>query len=599
MDFSNSTPTTFPQDPHSFSRPEIARITHVDWELQVDFEKKQLTGTGFYQINHQDAPEVIFDVRHLHITEVRVDGIDQDVDFILTEEKPFLGQALHIPLQPASNRVEIQFQTTPQAAALQWLEPSQTAGKTHPFLFTQSQAILARTWLPCQDSPSIRFTYTAKVQVPSHLLPLMSADNPQEKDASGRYFFKMEQPIPSYLLSLAVGDLTFAPLGTRCGVYAEPSSIEAAAYEFADTEKMLEAAESLYGPYLWGRYDLLVLPPSFPFGGMENPKLTFATPTIIAGDRSLTSLVAHELAHSWSGNLVTNATWNDFWLNEGFTVYFERRIMEALYGQDYAEMLHTLGYQDLLHTLEDLQDKPQDTCLKLNLENRDPDEGLTEIAYEKGNYFLRHIEKLVGREQFDAFVNKYFGTFRFQSMDTAGFELFLENELINGDEELRQKINAEGWIHTPGLPQGTPPTKAVLFEKVAQELGKWQQGTSARDLATGDWSTHEWLYFLTNLPRELSVSQMQELNQAFGFTDSGNAEIQAEWLRHAIKHRYEMAYPALEAFLVRVGRRKFLLPLYKALLQTEEGKTRARDIYRKARPNYHAVSTSTLDPLLQ
>ncbi|KAA3438891.1 M1 family metallopeptidase [Rufibacter hautae] len=572
---------------------------HVDWDLQVDFMQKKITGSGVYHIRHQQAPEVIFDVHHLKITGVWLEDEPQAVDFSFTQEKPFLGQGLKIPLKPGTQKIRIAFETTAEAAALQWLEPEQTTGKKEPFLFTQSQAILARTWLPCQDSPSVRFTYTARVQVPPHLLPLMSADNPQEKNEDGVYFFRMDQPIPSYLLSLAVGDLAFAPLGERCGVYAEPGSLKAAAYEFAETEQMLLAAENLYGPYRWGRYDLLVLPPSFPFGGMENPKLTFATPTIIAGDRSLTSLVAHELAHSWSGNLVTNATWNDFWLNEGFTVYFERRIMEALYGPEYAQMLHTLGYQDLQHTLEELSQKPQDTCLKLNLENRDPDEGLTEIAYEKGNLFLCRLEALVGRARFDAFVNKYFGTFQFTSMDTDRFEQFLEKELLNGDDAVKQQLNAEAWIHSPGIPEGIVPLQARLFEKVAAELQRWETGTPANQLATENWSTHEWLYFLSNLPKTLAHAKMRELDNAFGFTASGNAEIQAEWLRHSIKHGYKEAYPALEAFLVRVGRRKFLMPLYKALLETESGTDLAREIYRKARPNYHSVSTSSLDALIQ
>lgn len=587
------------KDVHSFAHPAEARLHHVDWDLKVDFDSKKITGWGIYHLTHENAPEVIFDTHHLHITSVTLPGSEAKLAFSFTQEKPFLGQGLRIQLPAGADQVKIVFETTPASAALQWLEPEQTAGKHHPFLFTQSQAILARTWLPCQDSPSVRFTYTARVQVPAHLLPLMSAENPQQKNDQGVYLFKMEQPIPSYLLSLAVGDLIFAPVGERCGVYAEPSTLEAATYEFADTEKMLLAAEQLYGPYLWGRYDLLVLPPSFPFGGMENPRLTFATPTIIAGDRSLTSLVAHELAHSWSGNLVTNATWNDFWLNEGFTVYFERRIMEALYGHDYAEMLHTLGYQDLLNTLEELKDKPQDTCLKLNLENRNPDDGMNDIAYEKGNYFLRHLERLVGRERFDAFVNLYFSTFRFKSMDTASFEKFLEKELINGDEALPQKVNAHAWIYEPGLPAGTPVSEATLFQKTRQELKAWQAGTPAKNLNTSGWSTHEWLFFLSNLPKDLSLAQLQELDQAFGFTSSGNAEIQAEWFQHAIRHQYQAAYGALEAFLLRVGRRKFILPLYKALLKTEPGARLAREIYQKARRNYHTVSTASLDPLLQ
>jgi leukotriene-A4 hydrolase len=588
-----------PLDVHSFSAPEVARLHHVDWNLQIDFESKKIKGWGVYFLTHENAPEIIFDTHHLHITSVTLPASGEEIPFTFTQEKPFLGKGLRIPLPQGTDQIKISFETTPASAALQWLEPAQTAGKQYPFLFTQSQAILARTWLPCQDSPSIRFTYTAQVQVPAHLLPLMSAENPHEKNAQGTYHFKMEQPIPSYLLSLAVGDLVFAPVGERCGVYAEPSTLQAATYEFADTEKMLLAAEKLYGPYLWGRYDLLVLPPSFPFGGMENPRLTFATPTIIAGDRSLTSLVAHELAHSWSGNLVTNATWNDFWLNEGFTVYFERRIMEALYGHDYAEMLHTLGYQDLLDTLQALRDNPQDTCLKLNLENRDPDDGMNDIAYEKGNFFLRHLERLVGRERFDAFVNAYFSTFKFTSMDTVSFEQFLEKQLINGDEALRQKVNAHAWIYEPGLPAGTPGIEATLFHKVKKELAAWQAETPAKDLHTTGWSTHEWLFCLSHLPAGLTQAQLQELDQAFGFTSSGNAEIQAEWFLHAIQHQYQAAYPALEAFLLQVGRRKFILPLYKALLKTETGAHFARQVYQKARHNYHTVSTASLDPLLQ
>ncbi|WP_066510777.1 M1 family metallopeptidase [Rufibacter sp. DG15C] len=588
------------QDPHSFARPQQAIIKHVDWDLVVDFDKKQISGNGIYRIEQTNhSLEIVLDIRDLTIHSVKLDDDPSEQEFTLSAPVKYLGQALRIPLQKKTRTVTIAFETKPQAAALQWLTPEQTAGKHHPFLFTQSQAILARTWLPCQDSPGVRFTYTAKVKVPAHLLPLMSADNPQEKSAQGEYFFKMDQPIPSYLLSLAVGNLEFRPVGKRCGVYAEPETIQDATYEFADTEKMLEAAEALYGPYLWGRYDLLVLPPSFPFGGMENPKLTFATPTIITKDRSLTSLIAHELAHSWSGNLVTNATWNDFWLNEGFTVYFERRIMEALYGHDYSEMLHTLGYQDLQHALtDDLASTPKDTCLKLDLQGSDPDEGLTEIAYEKGNYFLRHIEKLVGQERFDQFVKAYFNTYKFQSMDTTRFLEILEKELINGDAALREQINANAWVYEPGIPAGIEPPHARKFDQVKEQLQKWEAGTPPSELETNHWSTHEWLYFLRGLSKSLTLAKMEELDQAFTFTQSGNSEIVAVWLQHAITHNYTPANARLEEFLTHVGRRKFLVPLYKALLAQPDGKQRAKALYKKARPNYHAVATSTFDEMV-
>ena len=245
----------------------------------------------------------------------------------------------------------------------------------------------------------------------------MSASNPQIKNETGSYHFEMKQPIPSYLLALAVGDVEFKRVSNRAGIYAERTVLDSAVWEFADLEKMIHGAEELYGAYLWERYDVLVLPPSFPFGGMENPRLTFATPSILAGDRSLTSLIAHELAHSWSGNLVTNRTWNDFWLNEGFTVYFEHRIMEKLYGRDYAEMLALLSLQDLRETIQSLKDENlyADTKLKLDLAGRNPDDGVTDIAYNKGYFFLRLFEERYGRERFDSFLKHYFSSNAFKS----------------------------------------------------------------------------------------------------------------------------------------------------------------------------------------
>ncbi len=305
-------------DPHSHAGRSPARVQHLALDLVVDFDARTLHGRATWQLaNPGTAPELVLDSRNLDleaVAQLDAAGTATPAAFALGPADATLGQALTIALAPGTVAVQIAYRTRPAAAALQWLQPGQTAG-TAPFLFTQSQAILARTWLPCPDSPGIRFTYEATVQVPPHLLALMSAENPQRLASDGRYRFRMAQPIPAYLMALAVGDLQFAALSGRTGIYAEPASLAAAVHEFVDLDAMVAAAEQLYGPYAWERYDLLVLPPSFPFGGMENPCLTFVTPTIITGDRSLTSLVAHELAHSWSGNLVTNATWNDFWLN--------------------------------------------------------------------------------------------------------------------------------------------------------------------------------------------------------------------------------------------------------------------------------------------
>ncbi|TGE24154.1 M1 family peptidase [Hymenobacter aquaticus] len=591
---------TFTPDPHSYARPSQVQVRHLALDLQVDFAARTLRGQATWHLtNHTGATDLWLDARSLLIESVRLGGpTGETTDFTLGADDPVLGQALRITVRPDTTVVCIRYTTSPTAAALQWLAPEQTAGREQPFLFTQSQAILARTWIPCQDSPGVRFTYEARVQAPAHLLALMSAENPQQLDPRGEYFFRMEQPIPSYLMALAVGNVEFTPLSTRTGIYAEPTTLQLATHEFVDLEKMVGAAEELYGPYRWDRYDLLVLPPSFPFGGMENPRLTFVTPTILAGDRSLTSLVAHELAHSWSGNLVTNATWNDFWLNEGFTVYFERRIMERLYGRPYADMLQVLGHTGLLHTVEELGADSRDTHLHLDLAGRDPDDGLNEIAYEKGDYLLLTLESLVGREKLDTFIKEYFARFSFQSMDTDSFVAYLRRELLDREPGLEARLQLDAWINGPGIPAGAPPVSSERFASVEAALQSWQQGTAASTLPTTGWSSHEWVHFLHGLPKSLSAAQLSELDEAFGFTPSGNAEILSAWFPLALAAGYHPADQAVEQFLTTVGRRKFLVPIYKALLTTPGGPERARQIYARARPNYHSVATSTFDTMI-
>lgn len=588
-------------DPHSYAIPSEARVKHLAWKAVVDFDSRTIDGTATWEIENSGADSIRLDTKGLVIRSVKVDN--KNTMYRLGSDDPVRGQVLTIPISEDTRTIDIQYQTSPQAEALQWLSPAQTAGKQSPFLFTQSQAILARSWIPCQDTPAVRFTYEAEVTVPRDLLALMSASNPKEKNATGTYVFRMEQPIPSYLLALAVGDLTFEPISDRSGVYAEKAIVDKAAWEFADLEKMIQAAEDLYGAYRWERYDVLVLPPSFPFGGMENPRLTFGTPTILAGDRSLTSLIAHELAHSWSGNLITNATWNDFWLNEGFTVYFETRIMEKLYGTDYGEMLASLNLQDLQDEIKSLQEKGQyaDTRLKLDLDDRNPDDGVTSIAYNKGYYFLRSIEEKYGREKFDAFLKDYFSGNAFSSIDTEAFRAYIFDYYrsrfnISLDDRLFDQ-----WILTEGLPADVPAPGSTRFQKVDQLLALYRDKANlvpTHKTETANWSTHEWLHFLRNLPEHLSTAQMAELDRFGGFTDSGNAEIITAWGVIAIRNSYAPMQPKIEEFLITTGRRKFLSPLYNELIKTDAGRKRAQEIYRKARPNYHFVATNTFDNLL-
>ena len=582
-------------DLHSFSEPHHVVTTHLDLDVEVDFEKEIISGEARYEIqNLTGHNQLVLDVNGLEIDKVTIDN--KASSFHLGDQDSILGQPLIIDVDEDTKAVSIFYQTGTEAKALQWLNPKQTAGKKHPFLFTQSQAILARTWLPCQDSPGVRFSYTAKVKVPKDLLAIMSAENPTEKIADGEYKFKMNQAVPAYLMALGVGDLVFESLGEQTGVYAEPSVIKKASYEFIETQKMLEIAEKMYGKYAWDRYDMLVLPPSFPFGGMENPRLTFVTPTILAGDRSLTSLVAHELAHSWSGNLVTNKTWDDFWLNEGFTVYFERRIMEKLEGREYADMLSLLGKQDLEHEVSALGHSHKDTHLKLDLSGRDPDDGLTDIAYEKGFFLLRLIEETVGRKQFDVFLKKYFTTHAFKVMDTEAFVTYINNNLLNSQPKLKEKIRLEEWVYSSGIPDNCPKVNSIKFDAVDGAIKSFLKGYPLENIITQGWSSHEWLHFLRHLPKDLDRNDLKKLDQAFGFTSSGNYEVLNAWFQHTIPSGYKQADKDLEVFLLTVGRRKFLKPLYEALYKKNPEK--AKRIYKKARDNYHTVSTQTLDAIV-
>ncbi|MEC8556660.1 MAG: M1 family metallopeptidase [Planctomycetota bacterium] len=584
--------------PHSFARPDQVVVKHLHLDLRVDFEEKRLAGAATLTVERREKAvnQLRLDTRGLDIKAVSCG--EAELDWALGEEDAQLGKVLTITLPKydslSSDRIKIEYATRPSAEALQWLTPEQTTDKQYPFLFTQSQAILARTWVPCQDTPAVRMTYSAKIKVPAELMAVMSASNPQEKNASGFYEFEMKQPIPSYLLAMAVGDLQFRELGPRSGVYCEPSVLKRAEWELADTERMIEAAEELYGEYRWDRYDVIFLPSSFPFGGMENPRLTFATPTILAGDRSLVALIAHELAHSWSGNLVTNSTWNDFWLNEGFTVYFEQRIMEAIYGRQYSEMLARLTLDGLLAELTELEER--DTWLKLDLANRNPDDGMTAVAYDKGYFFLRMLEEEVGREKWDAFLKQYFQKFAFQSMTTEGFLQYLEANLDAG-------INLNAWVYSAGLPDNCPEVKTDELATVAQAAKDFLGGQSAERIQssyeTADWTTHHWNHFLRSFKTvDLSIAQMQDLDAVFKFSKSGNSEITHDWLWLVIDAEYEPAYLRLESFLTSQGRRKFLQPLYQKLAETEEGLIRAKEIYTIARPGYHSVSSSTIDGIL-
>ena len=598
-----ATPLTTP-DVHSYARPDQARVTHVALDLRADFAARTLGGRATLMVTRApDVSQVVLDTRGLAIESV-ADAAGHSLQFSLGAEDKILGRALTVQLPSGVEKVVVNYHTSPDAAALQWLTPAQTAGKRQPYLYSQGEAILTRTWIPTQDSPGIRQTYEARIVVPKPLRAVMSAEQltPDGVDVpEGRRFeFRMAQPIPPYLIALAVGDIAFQAVSARTGVYTEPVALKAAGDEFVDLERMVAAAESLLGPYRWGRYDLLVLPPSFPFGGQENPRLTFATPTVIAGDRSLVSLVAHELAHSWSGNLVTNATWSDFWLNEGVTTYVESRIMEAVYGQARAEMLLGLQARELADEIAGLGGPmAPDTILHINLQGRDPDEGLTQIPYDKGAALLRLLEQTYGRERFDAYLRSYFDRHAFQSITSDVFLADVRAHLIGGDTAKESALRLDEWVYKPGLPGNAPVSHSALLDAVDSQVKAFASAGTAAAVTAKGWSTQEWQRFLVELPATLTRAQLDDLDRTFRLSERRNSEILFSWLRVAIRHRYEPAFPALERFLSTQGRRKFLRPLYEDLMKTGWGAPMAKRIYQQARPLYHAVSTTTLDAIVK
>jgi len=590
-------------DESSYAEPDKVVIKDIALDLKLDFDQKQIGGTATYTLEwkDKDARQLVLDTRELDVAKVEAiaaDGARSPLQFALATADKVFGSKLTIetPDQPA--KVEISYHTAPTASGLQWLEPSMTEGKKLPFMFSQSQAIHARSWVPLQDTPSVRFTYSAHVVSRPDVMVLMSADNDSKASRDGDYTFKMPQPIPSYLLAIAAGDLVFEPISGRSGVWAEPTMVGKAAKEFEDTEKMIGAAEKLYGQYRWGRYDMLVLPPSFPFGGMENPRLTFATPTVIVGDKSLVSLVAHELAHSWSGNLVTNASWKDIWLNEGFTTYVQGRITEALYGKEMAEMERQIDQTDLLAEVKDMT--PADQALALPpLNERDPDEALSQVAYVKGSWFLEFLEQRFGRDVFDPFLRGWFDDHAFQSANTDQFVDYLQKNLLPKKPNAVTEAELKAWLDEPGIPAFAAKAKSRNFSNVDTARIAWEgTGTPPSSQLTGEWSTQEWVRFIDGLGKTVALDKLAALDKAYHFTGTPNGEIAMRWYPLAIRSGYAEATPAAAEFIERVGRRKLIMPIYAELVKTPEGLAVAKQAFEKARPGYHPITTGSVQDML-
>ena len=585
-------------DPHSYYDDAQPRTKRWQLELRVDFDRQVLDGRVVLELERPSGGTFDLDSKALVIHSVRTQdgGI---VPFEVGEDKEILGERLRLQLPPGTREVSIAYTTSPGAVALQWLAPTQTDGKRHPFLFSQCQAIHARSMVPCQDTPVVRVAYRAAITIPEPLAAVMSAGpagvRPGPQPGTHTFLFEMPQPIPPYLLALAVGDLDSRDLSPRSRVWAEPGVVKAAAWEFAEIESMIVKAESLFGPYEWERYDMLVLPPSFPYGGMENPRMTFLTPTLLAGDRSLVDVVAHELAHSWTGNLVTNATAEHFWLNEGATVWAERRIREALHGVDDAVLGWAIGQNALDESMQRFGAESALTRLRTELEGVDPDDVFSTVPYEKGSRFLALIENTVGRSSFDRFMRDYMARYRFTSITTEEFVDFLESKLPG----TAAKVDAKTWLYAPGLPANSPVFRSASLDALVQLAGKWGQGARPSPGQVAGWNPSELVVYLQNLPRQLDAASCDWLDAKLGLTQRGNYEILVEWLTIAAGSDHAPVFDRLREVLTRVGRMKYLRPLYTALGRHPRTRVLAAEIFAAASPTYHSLSRRVVQGILE
>lgn len=586
-------------DEHSYAEPAKVAIKDLTLDLKLDFDTKTLSGTATYQLDWKDtaATALVLDSRDLTIA--RVEGTDakgawSPLKFALAAADPILGSKLTIETPQRNPEVRVTYTTSPVASGLQWLEPSMTEGKQLPFMFSQSQQIHARSWVPLQDTPSVRYTYSAHVTSRPDVMVLMSADNDPNAIRDGDYTFKMPQKIPSYLMAIAAGDLAFKRISDRSGVWSEPAMLDKAVAEFEDTEKMIATAESLYGPYRWDRYDMLVLPPSFPYGGMENPRLTFLTPTVIVGDKTLVSLIAHELAHSWSGNLVTFSSAKDAWLNEGFTSYVENRIIEVLYGEEQADMENVIERNELKKEFAEIDPKLQALATKPGV-LKDPDENSSATVYTKGAWFLQFLEERYGRDKFDPFLKEYFNHFAFQSINSAQFAKYAQQHLLMKYPNIVSQAEFDAWLYDPGIPPTAPQTQARRFGVVDSARLAWLgTGQLPPDAITKAWTTQEWVHFIESLPETLTQDQLTQLDGAYAFTGTMNGEIAQRWYPLAVRNGYTQANDAIAAFLKRIGRRKLIMPTYNALVQTEAGLALAKQVFAEAKPGYHPITTGSV-----
>uniref|UniRef100_U5EZH8 Leukotriene A(4) hydrolase n=1 Tax=Corethrella appendiculata TaxID=1370023 RepID=U5EZH8_9DIPT len=594
-------------DPNSFSNPEDVVIKHIDLIWNVNFDKKTLSGvaTIHFDILAQSIEKILLDVSDLSIESVNVKSAKNEIpiDFEITDHVENIGSklTLFLPTQTSGKLIVIiKYETSASASGLLWLASEQTCGKKHPYLFSQCQAIHARSILPCQDTPAVKFTYNSVLYHPAELTGLMSAI--RTKNLPGESHFEQTVPIPSYLLAIVVGAIVSRDIGPISSVWAEQEQIEESAEEFSQTNDFLKKAEEICGPYVWKRYDLLILPPSFPFGGMENPCLTFITPTCLAGDKSLANVVAHEISHSWTGNLVTNQNFEHFWLNEGFTIFVEQKILGRLNGPAFRDFHALHGLSELTDCIKvQLANEPELTKLVVDLTNLGPDDAFSTVPYIKGSTFLRYLEqKFGGPEVFEAFLRSYLNKFKFQSILTDSFKSYLY-EYFNKEpkyEQILASIDWDKWLFSEGMPPIIPDYDHSLVDACKRHADLWADNNldtiKASSVIQEKLLSVQVIEFLALLLEkktivDLNGEKLSFLVKTYKLNETKNSEIRFRLVRLYIKARLFGKMTEILQFLNSNFRLKFVRPIYKELGQWPEAKPLAIENFAKYKIEMMAV----------
>uniref|UniRef100_A0A669B2P9 Leukotriene A-4 hydrolase n=1 Tax=Oreochromis niloticus TaxID=8128 RepID=A0A669B2P9_ORENI len=564
---------------------------HLNLHLHLDFDRHVIRGRVALTVEvlEDRFSTLTLDSSDLSVVSVTANG--QPARFSLGPKHSFKGTPLEITLPFDLSRgqhviVEVTYETSPSATALQWLTPEQTAGKKHPYLFSQCQAHHCRSMIPCQDTPSIKHTYYAQVSVPKDLVTVMSAvRDGQEVDPqdSGRIIYRFRQtvPMPSYLIAIVAGALESREIGPRSRVWSEKEFVDKAAFEFSETEAMLKTAEELAGPYVWGQYDVLVLPPSFPYGGMENPCLTFATPTLL--------VIAHEISHSWTGNLVTNKTWEHFWLNEGHTVYLERMIGRCLESEQFRQFKAIGGWKDLQDSVNTFGANNPLTNLVPSLQDVNPDDAFSSVPYEKGFALLYHLEEqLGGPEVFMGFVKSYIQRFAYSSVTTEEWKNYLF-AYFKDKVDILNKVDWNAWMFTPGMPpiRYHYASSSVPVQAKDQDLNSFKQS----DVKT--LSSHQVIEFLSLLLQEdpLPLTHVKKMQEVYDLNAYMNAEIRFRWLRLCVRSRWEEVVPLALKMATDQGRMKFTRPLFREVFNFEKFRDEALRVFLAHRAGMHPVTS--------